>query len=255
MMRFDMYGLIEEAVSNPETTSEVQTVHASFENGHIVFERDGERIHPVYKEYWDLLNMYQQYEQAIHNSEYEDHARKNQAPQPPSFFEKTWEIAKESSFIAAESFFLSLDAYSVYMMACPRPQAKLAGVGMKIGSQGGKRLLNFLRSRAVKTISAESSLSTSSTRLFNQQIAKQVKQNTESRIGYIEKRISEWLGPKTRMIKNEAGDPVFVSFDQKRKIRFDFKNTHGESPHMHLEKKINNRWEDASGTHRIYPKG
>jgi hypothetical protein len=53
------------------------------------------------------------------------------------------------------------------------------------------------------------------------------------------------------MIKNEAGDPVFLAKDGTRRVRFDFnhpaphKNSHG-----HIEELFNGKW-NKSGP--IYP--
>ncbi len=55
------------------------------------------------------------------------------------------------------------------------------------------------------------------------------------------------------MIENKAGDSVFLSNDTTRRVRFDFNNPHGDRPHMHIEKKINSKWKDATSQHRIYP--
>ena len=57
------------------------------------------------------------------------------------------------------------------------------------------------------------------------------------------------------MIKNKANDPIFMSRDNLRKVRFDFNNPYGDFPHMHLEQKFGNEWIDASIQHRIYPGG
>ncbi|MBS0620996.1 MAG: RHS repeat protein [Verrucomicrobia bacterium] len=72
-------------------------------------------------------------------------------------------------------------------------------------------------------------------------------------IDRIEKQISGWLGEDTHMIRNRAGDPVFLSKDGCRRFRFDFNNPHGDKVHLHIEKKAGGRWEDASANHRIYP--
>lgn len=69
----------------------------------------------------------------------------------------------------------------------------------------------------------------------------------------LERRISEWLGEGTQCIRNKAGDPVFLSKDGIRRVRFDFNNPHGDVPHMHMEQKLEGSWHDASSKHRIYP--
>ncbi len=70
----------------------------------------------------------------------------------------------------------------------------------------------------------------------------------------LEKQISGWLGEGTQFIRNKAGDPVFLSKDGLRRVRFDFNNPHGDKLHLHIEHKIGGRWEDASSQHRIYPR-
>ena len=79
------------------------------------------------------------------------------------------------------------------------------------------------------------------------------QQNRNIKITQLEGKLSEWLGPETKMIKNQAGDPVFLSNNTERRIRFDFNNPHGDRPHMHIEIKINSKWKEATSQHRIYP--
>jgi hypothetical protein len=46
---------------------------------------------------------------------------------------------------------------------------------------------------------------------------------------------------------------VFNSKDNQRKVRFDLKNSRGDKPHFHLEKKNpDGRWIDAGSEHRYY---
>lgn len=67
----------------------------------------------------------------------------------------------------------------------------------------------------------------------------------------LEQRISGWLGEGTQFVRNKAGDPVFLSKDGLRKVRFDFKRPHPhESPHLHFEHLVKGEWEEIS---RIYP--
>ncbi|MBM3201872.1 MAG: hypothetical protein FJZ56_05635 [Chlamydiae bacterium] len=67
----------------------------------------------------------------------------------------------------------------------------------------------------------------------------------------LESRISEWLGEGARLIRNEAGDPIFLSKDGFRRVRFDFNRpTPHNSPHSHIEYKLNGVWEDSG---QIYP--
>lgn len=77
------------------------------------------------------------------------------------------------------------------------------------------------------------------------------KHNPRAKISQLEGKLSEWLGKETRMIKNKAGDLVFLSKDARKRVRFDFlrPNPHN-NPHMHLEELIDNEWIGP----RIYPK-
>ena len=67
----------------------------------------------------------------------------------------------------------------------------------------------------------------------------------------LEKQISTWLGEGTQFIRNKAGDPIFLSKDGLRKVRFDFNRpAPHESPHLHLEDLVNGEWQEIS---RVYP--
>ncbi len=70
----------------------------------------------------------------------------------------------------------------------------------------------------------------------------------------IEIELSAWLGDEVKMIKNKSADPVFLSKDGQRRIRFDFNNPHGDKVHLHIEEKLDGKWQDATSQHRIYPK-
>jgi len=59
-------------------------------------------------------------------------------------------------------------------------------------------------------------------------------------------------GKKPDVVTNKAGDKIFMTKD--KKVRFDIKNSHGDKPHVHFEKKVGNKWKDAFDQHRIYPK-
>ena len=73
-------------------------------------------------------------------------------------------------------------------------------------------------------------------------------------VGNVAKQIQSWLGKDYKAIVNKAGDNIFMSKDGLLKMRFDIKNSHGDLPHIHLEKFVNGNWKDAiPGTHRIYP--
>ena len=81
-----------------------------------------------------------------------------------------------------------------------------------------------------------------------------VSQISPRQLKSLENRVSNWLGDGTRLIKNKAGDPIFLSQDNLRRVRFDFNNSHGDKMHLHFEKRTNIKWIDASSKHRIYPK-
>lgn len=67
----------------------------------------------------------------------------------------------------------------------------------------------------------------------------------------LENTISQWLGEGTQVMRNKAGDPVFLSKDGLRKVRFDFnKPAPHESPHLHLEHLVDGEWQEIS---RVYP--
>ncbi len=76
------------------------------------------------------------------------------------------------------------------------------------------------------------------------------KQNPGHKISQLEGKLSEWLGNETKMIKNKAGDSVFLSKDMERRVRFDLlrPNPHN-NPHMHIEELIKGEWKGS----RIYP--
>ncbi len=65
-------------------------------------------------------------------------------------------------------------------------------------------------------------------------------------------RLNNWLGIGTKVIKNKAGDPIFLSKDGSKRLRFDFNRpSPHNNPHMHLEELIENDW---VGYGQIYPK-
>lgn len=67
----------------------------------------------------------------------------------------------------------------------------------------------------------------------------------------LEKQISKWLGEEAKFIQNEAGDPIFLSKDGTRCIRFDFnKTTPHNNPHAHVEIKADGKWMKSG---QIYP--
>jgi len=65
--------------------------------------------------------------------------------------------------------------------------------------------------------------------------------------------IEDFLGKDFKRFKDKSGDPVFMSSDGVRKIRFDAINPHGYEPHGHVEVFDNGKWIDyISGQHHIY---
>ena len=64
--------------------------------------------------------------------------------------------------------------------------------------------------------------------------------------------IANWLGKDARMIKNDAGDRIFVSADGTKRVRFDINRPYPhENPHSHVEEIINGRWVKSGP---IYPR-
>ena len=67
----------------------------------------------------------------------------------------------------------------------------------------------------------------------------------------LEKQISDWLGEGTQLMRNKAGDPVFLSQDGLRCVRFDFNKTKPHNNlHIHVEVKIDGKWVKSG---QIYP--
>ncbi len=67
------------------------------------------------------------------------------------------------------------------------------------------------------------------------------------------KEVAEsYLGKDYEMKLNKAGDPIFVNKANTKRIRFDAKNPHGDSPYGHVETKIGKRWRDYTDQYRIY---
>lgn len=67
----------------------------------------------------------------------------------------------------------------------------------------------------------------------------------------LETDISQWLGERTKLIRNHAGDPIFLSSDGLRKVRFDFMRPYPhENPHLHFEELIDDKWQEII---KIYP--
>jgi hypothetical protein len=64
-------------------------------------------------------------------------------------------------------------------------------------------------------------------------------------------QLSNWLGEGTQLIYNKAGDPIFLSKDGLKKVRFDFNRpAPHENPHLHLEHLVNGEWQEIN---RVYP--
>lgn len=106
--------------------------------------------------------------------------------------------------------------------------------------------------RGAREISAiSSSLKTAKKTFLMESVAGMESGEKIAQIVQIERKISEWLGEGARFIKNEAGDPVFLSKDGLRCVRFDFnRTTPHHNPHAHLEMKIDNKWVKSG---QIYP--
>lgn len=84
-----------------------------------------------------------------------------------------------------------------------------------------------------------------------QEVVQIAKQDPSNKILQLAEKINEWLGAGTKMVKNKASDPVFLSQDGLKRVRFDFNNPAPHSnPHGHIEKLINGKW-NKSGP--IYP--
>lgn len=121
--------------------------------------------------------------------------------------------------------------------------ARLSTVG------GGAALIGLRQVRNVSTRTAQAS---KILKQLNTAPLKGIKkQYSSNKIAELQKKISGWLGNKSKMIKNEAGEPIFISQDKMRQIRFDFNRPYPhKSPHMHVEEKIGNKWYDSG---QIYP--
>ena len=70
-----------------------------------------------------------------------------------------------------------------------------------------------------------------------------ISQISPRQLKSLENRVSNWLGDGTRLIKNKAGDPIFLSQDNLRRVRFDFNRTDPHNNlHCHVESYINGEW-------------
>ena len=72
------------------------------------------------------------------------------------------------------------------------------------------------------------------------------------RVENFQKVAEHFLGKDYQMKLNKSGDPVFINKANTKRIRFDVKNPHGDSPHGHVEIKVGKRWRDYTDQHRIY---
>ncbi|HEX4840343.1 MAG TPA: hypothetical protein VFU89_07885 [Rhabdochlamydiaceae bacterium] len=73
----------------------------------------------------------------------------------------------------------------------------------------------------------------------------------ETQVIQLEKKVSEWLGEGTQCMRNKSGDPIFLSKDGLRKVRFDFNKPHPhQSPHLHFEHFVDGKWQELN---RVYP--
>ena len=85
-----------------------------------------------------------------------------------------------------------------------------------------------------------------------EQLRNSVSVLTKKEIKSLEGRVSNWLGEGTKLIRNKAGDPIFLSQDKVRRVRFDFNRPYPhENPHLHFEKKQGDIWNNIA---KVYPK-
>ena len=64
------------------------------------------------------------------------------------------------------------------------------------------------------------------------------------------RKISEWLGPGARSMRNSWDDLIAISRDGTRRVRFDINHPHAHlSPHSHVEVLVNGKWKSI----RVYP--
>lgn len=112
------------------------------------------------------------------------------------------------------------------------------------GTMGGYAILQLSRTGA-------SSYLYSPTQSTNVAVESNKIKSDTSEIIKLEDRISNWLGKETQFIRNNAGDPVFLSKDGSRCVRFDFNRTKPHhNPHAHVEMKVNGKWVKSGP---IYP--
>ncbi|NGX42847.1 MAG: tRNA nuclease WapA [Chlamydiae bacterium] len=74
----------------------------------------------------------------------------------------------------------------------------------------------------------------------------------DEKVSRLKHEVNEWLGHGSKFVRNKANDPIFVSQNGLRRVRFDFNRTHPhDNPHMHIEMFSEGKWE---GVGQIYPK-
>jgi hypothetical protein len=72
-----------------------------------------------------------------------------------------------------------------------------------------------------------------------------------NKIESLSNKIQGWLGSNSRLIRNKAGDLIFLSADGIRRVRFDINNPKPHaSPHGHVEEFLNGIWQKSGP---IYP--
>ncbi|EFB41443.1 hypothetical protein pah_c034o001 [Parachlamydia acanthamoebae str. Hall's coccus] len=77
------------------------------------------------------------------------------------------------------------------------------------------------------------------------ELAKLPSKNTKNIID-LEKKVSEWLGQGTKIIKNKAEDVILLSKDGLRKVRFDLNRPDPHTnPHAHIEELVNDIWQKS----------
>lgn len=76
---------------------------------------------------------------------------------------------------------------------------------------------------------------------------------SKGKVGEIADSVSEWLGEGARVVKNDAGDYLFLSKDGTRRIRFDINRPYPhQNPHGHVEELVGSKWVKSGP---IYPEG
>lgn len=72
------------------------------------------------------------------------------------------------------------------------------------------------------------------------------------RVADASNKISDWLGPGARAVKNDADDLVLLSKDGTRRVRFDVNRPYPhKNPHAHVDELVNGKWVKSG---QIYPR-